>query len=153
MPDLEAEAKAAVGWAEEHIPGHRKTSAAQPAATATIRTSTPGGPVSLAADLQNFGKRLEAIGEEAVSDFETIKATPVGGEVISIIAKLAQNEAAAILPAGVMSNLHATLKGIESLALPYIAAFEQQQAQAAQQAAGDPQPSFTPAGPQVGGQA
>lgn len=35
MPDIEAEARAAVGWIEDHVPGHHQTPAATVAASTT----------------------------------------------------------------------------------------------------------------------
>jgi hypothetical protein len=114
---------------------HHQTSAAQAAAAVTINTRTPGGPVSLLTEaktiLHDGLARLEALDEEAVAALEAIK----GGNpaAASIYASLA---AAAHLPdpLGILSSIDNLLKAFIPPADPAV-------------------PSFTPAGPQVAGQA
>jgi hypothetical protein len=144
MPDFFHEA-------EEAVFGHHRhhdTSAAPAAATATIRTSNPGGPVSLITTLEDdvktdltqgvgwlkgFVGRLEQAAPGIIATTEAVGGSTVG--------QLAEIFLGKILPPDVEAEFLA-------LAKRYAVTFGQPVAPAA-----DPAPSFTPAGPTVAGQA
>jgi hypothetical protein len=116
---------------------HHETSAAPAAATATIGTSNPGGPVSLLdeleGDVKNFAIKIASADKTAYAKMEQIQANP--GAMSLVDAALGYLH----LPPEAFSAAVAVLGEISKLyVLPQPAAAE---------------PSFTPAGPQVAGQA
>lgn len=140
MPDIEAEAAKAAGWIGQHLP-HHHTSTAHAAAAVTIANSaTQGEPVSLSTDLHKIAARLETIGEDAVGALERVQANPETAKIFEAIDELtglnASPDVISIATAG-LDELLTRLKA--------------SQAAPAQQPAGEP--SFTPAGPTVAGQA
>jgi hypothetical protein len=132
------------GWHEfwTHLPGHHDTSAAQPAATATIEPNPREEPVSnLLTEAKNVLHdglaKLEAIDEGAVNVMDAIKVNQAGVSIVNTLASIAHLPD----PMGLLSNIDSSLKAF--------AVVLQQGAQATAPA----EPSFTPAGPVVGGQA
>lgn len=79
MPDIEADARAAVG----HL-FHRHTTAAPAAA----RTETTGGPMSLSAELHAFASRLETIGDDAVDVLTRVQSNPETARVLTVLDEL-----------------------------------------------------------------
>jgi len=115
---------------------HHQTSAAPAAATATIEATT-GGPVSLLdeleGDVKNFAIKIASADKTAYAKMEQIQANP--GAMSLVDAALGYLH----LPPEAFSAAVAVLGEISKLyVLPQPAAAE---------------PSFTPAGPQVAGQA
>jgi hypothetical protein len=111
-----------------------RTSAAQAAAAVTINTRTPGGPVSLLDEIENdihaVAAKFQAVDKAAVGALDAIKANPV---TYSIYVSLA-NSAHVPDPGGILGSIDNLLKAFAGSAAPA-------------------EPSFTPAGPQVAGQA
>ena len=112
---------------------HHETSTAPAAAAVTIRTSTPGGPVSLLDEIENdihaVAAKFQAVDKAAVGALDAIKANPV---TYSIYVSLA-NSAHIPDPAGILGSIDNLLKAF-AVAAPA-------------------EPSFTPSGPTVAGQA
>jgi hypothetical protein len=107
--NIEADADA---WFEHHLPGHHNTSAAQPAAAVTIR-STTGGPVSnLFADvkaiLHDGLEKLETIDEGAVGVVEAAKVNSTAVSIINTVAGIAHIPD----PDGLLAGADAFLKTI-----------------------------------------
>lgn len=124
----------------------RHTSAAQPAAAVTITSSaTQGDPVTnnffadLKADGHAFLEKLDTVDEAAVGVVEAIKVNPTAISITNTLASIAHLPD----PQGLLSSADVLLKSF-ALAL---SKGEQDTAPAAAEA------SFTPAGPQVAGQA
>ena len=132
--NIEADAAHALGWLENHTPGHHHTSTAP--AAANINTSTPGEHMSLSADLHALATRLDAIGDDAITKAEAVTANPEANDIFTDIAHLAGLN----VSPGLLGILGAGLKSL----------LAQFQPQATQQPAAE---SFTPAGPTVAGQA
>lgn len=80
--------------------------------------------------------KLEAVDEAALGAVEAIKVNPTGVSIVNTLASIAHIPD----PMGLLASVDNTLKAL--------AALLQQGA-----APSEPVPSFTPAGPQVGGQA
>jgi len=116
---------------------HHQTSAAPAAATATIE-ATPGGPVSFIADLKHFAAELETIGEDGAAKLQRVAAHPETAELLDVLDKLTGLN---ITP-GLISLVGTGLGELAARATP-----------PEPQEPGQAQASFTPAGPQVGGQA
>ena len=111
---------------------HHPASAASAAATATIETTPREEPVSAFTDgLHNLAQRLERYDEEALAKFEAVQATGVTKELFGVVAGLTHVD-----PTPEFNAVVTLLKAF----VP-----QQQPVQA--------EPSFTPAGPQVAGQA
>jgi len=113
---------------------HHQTSAAQAAAAVTINTRTPGGPVSLLDEIENdihaVAAKFQAVDKAAVGALDAIKANPV---TYSIYVSLA-NSAHVPDPGGILGSIDNLLKAFAGSPAPA-------------------EPQFTPAGPQVAGQA
>jgi len=122
-------------WFESHLPGHHHTSAAQPAATATIGTATPGGPVSQLSDtLHNLAAKVEHFDDEALNGLVAVKANPKTAEAFALIRAVSHVDPGPYFDSAV--DILRLLDG-QINAVP-----------------ADPGvPQFTPAGPQVAGQA
>jgi hypothetical protein len=115
-------------WAHHR---HRQTSAAPAAATATIEATT-GGPVISVAEIENDIKtvaaKFEQVDKAALGKLEMVQANPKTNEAFELIAAVAHVDPGPFFDGAV--NILRLLAG---------------------QAASVP--SFTPAGPQVAGQA
>lgn len=139
MQELDAE------WHEfwTHLPGHHHdTSAETAAATATIEPATPEDHMSnLLAEaksiLHDGLTRLENVDEAALSAVEAVKVNPTGVSIVNTLASIAHLPD----PQGLLATVDATLKAFAAVLAAGV------------QGADQPQPSFTPAGPVVGGQA
>ena len=139
---IEAEASRAVGWVENHIPGHARPLAgdlAQRAAAAQAGTSAspqPEVPVSaVGAELHHIAAVFEVIGDDAAAVLKEITDHPEGVAVLRAVA-------AAM---GIPLPVGAITAGATAFKIA-VSAFEAGKAaasQAGQQAA--QQPSFTPA--------
>jgi hypothetical protein len=127
MPDLFHEA-------EEAVFGRLHHTSAAPAAAAVNIEPTPGGPVSFITELKNDGRafmaKLESVDEDVLGRLELILANPKTAEAFNLIASVAHVD-----PGPYFDGAVVILKVL----------------------AGQPAPSgvpqFTPAGPQVAGQA
>ena len=142
------------------------------AADAASQTPAPG-PVTLASappeesthmdvtdfisdarnDFNSGLSKLAKIDGDVVGKATAIRATPEGSEFFDTAAMLADYAAKAVVPASVLTSALGMIKGVAAIVQPWIAQYEQTQAQQAAEPQGDPQASFTPAGPQVAGQA
>lgn len=125
---------------EWHHLRHHETSAAHAAATATIRTDPPEDHMStwldeLRAVAHNVVDKIEAADEAAIGVVEAIKVNPTAVSITNTLASVAHLPD----PQGLLSVADGLLK---SLAAALQAG-----------AAATAEPSFTPAGPQVAGQA
>lgn len=70
-------------WAHHR---HHETSAEPAAATATIRTSTPGGPVSSLSDIvHNVAVKLEHYDDEALAALDAVKGNPATADAFAIL--------------------------------------------------------------------
>lgn len=119
MPDIEAEARAAVGWFDAHL-HHHETTAATAAAT------TKGTTVSLLDKLHEITTEVETIGEELLTDAKAVAANPATAPAIKWLSTLA----------GLNIDPTIIAKGIGAIEALHIAyqPLAQQQAQAAAEA-------------------
>jgi hypothetical protein len=127
----------------------RHTSAAQPAAAVTIKATTPGGPVSVLTEgktlLHDALEKIESLDEGAIGVVEAIKVNPTAISITNTLASIAHLPD----PQGLLGTADGLLKSFAAL-LSKGAADTALAAPDAQPAA---DPSYTPAGPQVAGQA
>lgn len=114
-----------------------------PAAPQVAHNETQEEPMSM---LDAIDARARAVIDEianidhqAIHTYEAIKATPEGGEILTILGRVATSEAAAILPPGAVATFLTILRGAEGLLATIPAP------------ATGPQPAAM--GPVVGGQA
>jgi hypothetical protein len=123
---------------EDWFARHHHTSAAPAAAAVTIKPNQ-GGPVSLLDEIKNDAKTLaakfEAVDTAAMAKMEAIQANPGAMQLVDTALAYLH------LPPEAFGAAIGVLGEIGKLYVP------QQPAQP------EPAPSFTPAGPQVGGQA
>jgi hypothetical protein len=133
MPDLFHEAEEAVFGRLRH----HDTSAAPAAATATIRTSTPGGPVSSLSDIvHNVATKLEHYDDEALAALDAVKSNPATADAFLVLRDLTGFNVSPDYITLVTTGLTELRNRLASAAATPEAA-----------------PSFTPAGPTVAGQA
>lgn len=123
---------------------HHPTSAAQAAATPTIRTNPPKeGTMNLAElknDVHSIADRLETLDEEALAKLDQIRANP---EAMGVFNDLAAIAGVPGLPAGILTTATTGLKVIAGMSVP---------AQQTEQPPAAPEAAMS-AGPVVGGQA
>jgi hypothetical protein len=87
--NIEADAARALGWLEDHVPHHHDTSAAQPAATATIEPATQEAPVSkFSDDLHAIAEKVEHIDDEAITALTAVKANPATATGFALLHEL-----------------------------------------------------------------
>lgn len=136
MPRLEDLVRMAEQDAER-VFGHRHATAAP--AAATIEPATPGGPVISVAeienDVHNLVAKFEQVDKAALNKLDQVRANPKTAEAFELIAAVAHVDPGPIFD-GAVAVLRA-LAGLAASAEPGTGA----------------QPSFTPAGPVVAGQA
>jgi hypothetical protein len=130
---LEDDWDAAVTKVRE-LTGHPRTSAAQAAAAVTIRTSTPGGPVSLSADLHAFAARLEHYDEDALIALDAVKGNAATDAAFAVLRDLTGFNVSPDIITLVTTGLTELRDRLKANTQPA-------------------EPQFTPAGPQVAGQA
>ena len=119
----------------------RHTSAAQPAAAVTIRATTPGGPVSLSADLHAVAARLENYDDDTLAALDAVKANPATADAFAVLRDLTG------------FNVNPGIITLVTSGLTALRGQLQAEATATAAPAPDAQPQFTPAGPQVAGRA
>ena len=126
----------------------RHTSAVRPAAAVTIGATTPGGPVNVLTDIKagahDLIDKLESLDEGAIGVVEAIKVNPTAISITNTLASIAHLPD----PQGLLGTADGLLKSFAALLSKGAA----DTALTAPDAPADQAP-FTPAGPQVAGQA
>jgi hypothetical protein len=136
MPDIFHEAEEAV---LSHLIHPHHASATAVAAAVNIRTSTPGGPVSLSADLHAIAARVEHYDDETLAALDAVKGNAATADAFAVLRDLTGFNVSPDIITLVTTGLTALRDRLASAA--------------AGTAAPAADPSFTPAGPTVAGQA
>lgn len=94
----------------EHTPHHHGTSQAPAPQPVNLTAAAPAAQteektVSLSEDLKTFVTRLETLGEDVVTQAETVAKNPETAAVLSDLAQLASIAGAAGIPAGYITDI------------------------------------------------
>lgn len=128
MGNIEAEARAAVGWFDKHL--HHETTAAQAAAAPTPTEDR----MSLLDALHSFENEVVTLGEDAVEKTAAIRSNPDGAELLDVAHKIVVAVLAGHVSPAILTGALAGLRATGELVQGYVNAAQATQAQAAAEA-------------------